>query len=150
MNRFGKGAAIAYGFFPGWLYWNTHNREDSARLPHLWGKVQRDLLVAPARLANTPKPVELNQEVVEACRIDSPSGIAIVLLNWTYTPIPALKVTVQGVRGFPNTRSAQGASLKLSHLDDTVTVELPLEYVDVLLIEWHSRSPESASSSSRD
>jgi subtilisin family serine protease len=47
-----------------------------------WGKLQRDLIVAPAKIACTPKRITLTQkdgkpqEVVEACVLESDKGIA--------------------------------------------------------------------------
>src|SRR5262249_34462905 len=104
-NRFGKGWAIAYGFFPGMQYGCSPDRTDPQRLPLRWGKEQRDLAVAPAaskQLANTPRSVVLRRggqdaEVVEACRLQSKAGIAVVLLNWTDEPIHDLEVTVTDV-----------------------------------------------------
>jgi hypothetical protein len=71
-------------------------------LPYGWGKLQRDLIVAPAKIACTPKPITLTQqdgkpqEMVEACVLESDKGIAIVLLNWADTPahVPITNLTI--------------------------------------------------------
>jgi hypothetical protein len=114
-------------------------------LSYGWGKVQRDIIVAPARIANTPRPITLGQEMVEACLLESEEGIAIVLLNWSgmlgrinnltmtihnsTTPIPVGSriSSAQGSTVTPNITSSQPPfNISLS----------VLEYVDVIMIEY--------------
>jgi hypothetical protein len=66
LNHFGKGTAIAYGFFPGWQYAQSPSRTNQHLLPQNWGDLQRQIAAAPAELANTPKEVQLSQKMVEA------------------------------------------------------------------------------------
>jgi hypothetical protein len=147
-NQFGKGWAIAYGFFPGVQYGCSPDRTDPQRLPLRWGKEQRDLAVAPAaskQLANTPRSVVLRRggqdaEVVEACRLQSEAGIAVVLLNWTDEPVHDLEVTVTDVgdvrvAAFPIVSSAQGVPVSVVPGKSPITIKMPLKDVDVLLFE---------------
>lgn len=134
-NVHGKGRAISYGFFPGWQYWLTPERVDTKRLPLRWGAAQRRLATAPARIADTPRPVVVSQEGVEACRLQSDGGIAIVLLNWTDEPVASLRVSVPRAGGFRTVTSLQRGAVKSSGEGDTVEATLPLGGVDVLLIE---------------
>jgi len=142
-NQFGMGWAIAYGFFPGVQYGCSPDRTDPQRLPLRWGKKQRDLAIAPAaskQLANTPRPVDLRRsgqdaEVVEACKLQSDEGIAVVLLNWTDEPIHDLEVTVPDVGRFTKVSSAQGVPVSVAHGTSSVTVTMALKDVDVLLFE---------------
>jgi hypothetical protein len=134
-HRHGKGQALAYGFFPGWQYWRTPDRTRQAGLPRGWGRAQRALAAAPARLADTPRPVRLSLEVVEACRLQSDRGIAVVLLNWADEPIDRLTVTVPRAGGFRNITSLERGPVEAAREGDGVRVTLPLDHVDVLLIE---------------
>jgi Beta-galactosidase trimerisation domain len=139
-NSFGKGTAITYGFFPGRQYWVSQYVESPIyNNPHAlpkWGKVERNIAVAPARLAKTPRPVTLSHEVFEACRLESSEGIAIVLLNWTGEPIPALTVTVPEIGTFINTvKLADGTIVNHSISGTTLTAIVSMQYVDVLMIE---------------
>lgn len=83
----------------------------------------------------------LSREVVEACRLQSSAGIAVVLLNWTDEPISDLTVTVPNVAGFHTVTSVRHGSLKAPILFNKVTsandavIHLPLDNVDVLMIE---------------
>jgi Beta-galactosidase trimerisation domain len=139
-HSFGTGNAITYGFFPGLQYWVSQYVESPVyNNPHAlpkWGKAERQIAVAPARLAKTPRPVTLSHEVFEACRLESSKGIAIVLLNWTGEPIPALTVTVPDIGMFTNTvKLADGTVINHSTLGTTLTVIVSMQYVDVLMIE---------------
>lgn len=144
-HSYGAGTAIADGFFPGWQYWVSPSRLSPFQLPRGWGETERHVAVAPARLADTPQPVILSQEVVEANRLESDHGIAIVLLNWTDQPITSLTVTVPNAGLFHTVRSAQGTQVQTRALGpDTVEITLSLTDVDVLLLERADVSPIAA------
>jgi len=140
VNYSGKGTAIAYGFFPGIQYWMSASESlgtytDLPRLPQRWGQVQRQMANAPAVLANTPKPVTVSQEVVEADLLHSDKGIAITVLNWTDQPISNLKVTVPNVGAFTTVCTANGVPVQTQLVGDTMQITLPLDQVDVLLLQ---------------
>jgi hypothetical protein len=138
-NQYGNGRAIAYGFFPGVQYGYSPDSTDPQRLPLDWCKKLRRLAVAPAG-DTTRESVRLNYEVVEACRLQSQAGIAVVLLNWTDEPIPDLEVTITDVgdvraADFPMVSSAQGIPVSVAHGTSSVTATMVLNDVDVLLFE---------------
>lgn len=135
LHRHGRGAAVAYGFFPGWQYWLSPDRSNPTRLPRHWGADRRRLAAAPARLAGTPRAVLLSEEVVEGCRLNSEKGVAVVLLNWTDEPIHNLTVTVPGTGQFGKVTSLKHGSLEPVRDGDGLRVKLPVRDVDVLLIE---------------
>jgi hypothetical protein len=90
----------------------------------------------PALLAQTPKPVEVNHDLVEVCRLESEQGIALVILNWTDEPIQTLNLKVSKVGSFRKVTSAQGSPISSQSVDnDTLSLQMPIEHVDVLLIE---------------
>jgi hypothetical protein len=135
VNRYGKGRAVACGFLPGWQYWLTPDRSDRTRLPRGWGAAQRGLVTAPARLAETPRPVIASREGVEVCRLQCEKGIALVLLNWTDEPLSSLTLTVSEAGKFRKVTSLERGALRAQSSGGTVKVSLPLENVDVLLLE---------------
>jgi hypothetical protein len=139
VNQYGNGKAIAYGFFPGVQYTYSPDSTDPQRLPLNWSQKLRLLAVAPAG-DKTREFVQLNHEVVEACRLQSEAGIAVVLLNWTDEPIPDLEVTVTDIgdvhlAAFPMVSSAQGVPVSVVPGTSSVSVTMPLKDVDVLLFE---------------
>jgi Ca2+-binding RTX toxin-like protein len=141
LNHYGKGTAIAYGFFPGQQFFVSPGLglADPGWLPTEWGQQQRQLAVKPAALANTPRPVVVSQDGVEADLLTSAKGDAIVLLNWTDQPLAQLTVTVPDAAQFTRVRSAQGAALQTQvNADGSLTITLPLANVDVLTLD----SPE--------
>jgi hypothetical protein len=139
LNHYGKGTAIAYGFFPGRQFFVSPGQADPGWLPTAWGQQQQQVAVEPAVLANTPRPVVVSQDGVEADLLTSDKGDAIVLLNWTDQPLSRLTVTVPDAAQFTRVRSAQGAALQTQvNADGSLTITLPLANVDVLTLD----SPE--------
>ena len=134
-NAFGKGRGIAYGFFPGHQYWLSPDRSDRARLPSGWDKTARQIIVAPAQIADTPRSVTLDREEVEAVRLQSDKGIAITLLNWTGEPISQLSVTLPNIGKFRKVSSAAGAKVQSTLVGGALKITLPLMDVDVLMVE---------------
>jgi hypothetical protein len=119
--------------------WDTSLNEPSqgTTLPYGWGKIQRDIIIAPAKIANAPKPITLTQdgkilEMVEACLLESDKGIAIVLLNWSDTPehVPIKNLTitinnslVRGIQGNPEPPVIPvGSKIYSAHAKDGVIV----------------------------
>jgi hypothetical protein len=132
LNNHGSGQVYAFGFYAGWQYWNSPERD--MFMPRHWGLPQRHLLRAIARRANVPRQTVSDVEGVEVCRLESADGVAIVLLNWTEAPVQ-LNLTVKENGGFTQVRSAQGAILTSTTVGTTITVNLNLEHVDVLMFE---------------
>jgi hypothetical protein len=135
VNQYGQGQAIAYGFFPGRQYWQTQDVVDPQRLPLHWSPDKRRLAVAPAALAKTQFPVKVSVDLIEACLLDSAQGIAVVLLNWNDEPFQSVTVTVAGAGHYRNVTSVQSGSRTPTTSGDDLVISVPLEYVDVLLIE---------------
>jgi hypothetical protein len=144
LNSYGQGRAIAYSFFPGWQYWNTPLHPANPpegpiytdRLPRQWGRTERQLAVLPALLANAPKAVVVSHEVVEVCRLESEQGIALVILNWTDEPIQTLSIEVPKAQRYTKVSSAKGNRISSQLIgQDTLRIQLPIEDVDVVLIE---------------
>lgn len=131
----GKGRALCYSFFPGAQYWLTAERGSLKHLPRHWGETQRAVVVEAARLAKTPKPVQVSTPGVEACLLQSDKGIAVVLLNWTDEPIRNLTVTLPNVGEFREVSSVEGGVLKGVITGTSMKVSLPLKHVDVLMVE---------------
>lgn len=138
-RRHGKGAAIAYGFFPGAHYRQSADRAITIRLPKAYGATQREAVVAPARIAGGARPVKLSVPGVEACRLDrKPGGArsAIVLLNWTAVPQSSITLTV------PNTTATSARSVERGPLPAQANpvlrqleVTLPITDVDIVLLD---------------
>lgn len=133
-NTYGQGAAIAYGFYPGLQYWRTPDRS-CHHLPREWGKLERDVAVSPVRQAKTPRPVVASVEGVEVCRLQSDRGIALVLLNWTDEPIPSFTVEISEFGKFNQVTSVRESLVSSTVTGNILSVTLPLNSVDVLLIE---------------
>jgi hypothetical protein len=138
----GNGTAFAYGFFPGFQYLaspdnppNTSVPPDPGLLPGPWGTPQRLLVIGPALVGQTPKPVSLDHDVVEACRLDAPDGVAVVLLNWTGRPISHLTVNIADASHYRRASTARRVKVNSRSRGRDLVVRMPLADVDVLMLE---------------
>lgn len=140
----GAGQALAYGFFPGYEYFKSQYTENPVGSPVAypafefprWGKAQRDYAVAPARLANTPKLVEVSHEGVEVCRLDSAQGTALILLNWTNEAIPSLTLSlrVNDIGAFQTASTLKQPIISQGVLNGDLIIMLPIHKTEIVLL----------------
>ncbi|MGF6641406.1 hypothetical protein [Paraburkholderia sp. MM6662-R1] len=140
VHRYGKGTAIAYGFFPGTEYLLSQERLAPDRLPSHWDADARTRAVTPVTQAPTSvtRLVYADVPLVEALRLDSTAGTGVVLLNWNDwqvgdSPLTvnvfiagAAGKTVTSVEGNPLTTMAVGSDLK---------VNMKMKNVDILTVK---------------
>jgi len=127
---------VQYGCWPGASYWGSPDRGDVTRLPVGWSARWRELATLPTRLARVPIDVQVSEELIEPALLESEKGIAVTLLNWSGSPKTAVDVTVSDVGFTPRqVRTARGAAVEFQHAETTLRARLPLNTVDVLLIE---------------
>ncbi|MAE62624.1 MAG: hypothetical protein CMJ49_14850 [Planctomycetaceae bacterium] len=113
INRYGKGHAIYYGSCPGLTYIKEAGFVPD-RLEEKWPVKVRRLINQWAGLSGAHRLVTLSHPVVEAGVYDAPDGTALVLANFTYESIDALKVRL-AVRGAVKTvRSVEHGELKFT------------------------------------
>lgn len=134
-----KGRIITLGFWPGVTYWLSPDRTDLARLPTGWSESVRSIIGYP--LARSPKARHVRVSVpgVEACLLESPQGMAITLLNWSGQAIENLRVEVPHAGRFRNAQSARLGPVTAINEQETFSCTLPLETVDVILLDPKSR-----------
>jgi hypothetical protein len=135
-NRFGRGLAVSYGFWPGAAYYDSPQRADHSRLPLNWNAALRAAATGAPRVTRVPKPVDVNVPVVEAARLDSSQGSAITLLNWTDQPLDAVTITVRNAGAVRSVGSAETGSLNFTREGESIRVTLPLRDVDVLMLRF--------------
>ena len=136
VRKTGTGQVVQYGCWPGASYWGSPDRGDVTRLPVGWSARWRELATLPTRLAQVPIDVQVSEELIEPALLESEKGIAVTLLNWSGSPKTAVDVTVSDVGFTPRqVRTARGAAVEFQHAETTLRARLPLNTVDVLLIE---------------
>ncbi|MDF2440863.1 MAG: hypothetical protein JWN98_1847, partial [Abditibacteriota bacterium] len=135
-NRFGRGLAVSYGFWPGASYYDSPQRTDPGRLPLNWSAALRAVATAAPRVTKVPKPLDVSVPVVEAARLDSAAGSAITLLNWTDRPLDAVTVTVRNAGAVRSVGSAESGALEFTREGESIRVTLPLRDVDVLMLRF--------------
>ena len=134
-TRYQKGQLLAFGYWPGVTYWLCPDRTDPSRLPADWSAAARLMITYGARRSGTPRHVEVSTPGVEACLLESPAGLAITLLNWTGRPIPQLTVSIPGAAAVSSAASVETGVLTRRVENGRLTLSLPLDSVDVLLLD---------------
>ena len=95
----------------------------------------------PKRWGTDVRPVECSESLVETSVIDTPaqSGkparMAVPLMNFTGQPIQHLVVRVNDLPKATSIRSVERGRLRPTFAGDIMTIELPLDVADMLLID---------------
>jgi hypothetical protein len=90
-NRYGRGRAVWAATCPAVSY-AKGARFVPAELKEKWPAAQRQFINSVAGASGAARLVELSHPVVEAGLFESPAGVALVLANFTYEPIPELRI----------------------------------------------------------
>lgn len=145
----GKGRAVLFGWFPGMAYLKSGlplrpvDRGSSADayahfLPTAMDVSLRQALVDAFLPTDYVRPVVCSADLVESTVIDTSSprkAMAVPLMNYSGKPIASMSVTVAGVPAVKAVRSVAHARVKYGCRDGHLTVELPLDVADMILID---------------
>lgn len=134
-HAYGKGKTVYFGTCPGISY-EKDARYVPEGLKEKWPPLQRSIINGLARRAKIIRPVELSAPVVETGLYDSPAGMALVLANFAYEPIPTLKVLVRNARGVKSVFSVEANKSLPYQLepDGTLRFTVPLKWNDLVLL----------------
>lgn len=130
--KYGKGTIYAMGFLPGLAY--SPFKLVQTTLDEIWPVAPRSIFALPlSGIGSTA--VSLSEPVVEASLLNGPEGAAIVLVNYTYRPISALKVRLKSVPSFTKVVSTEGVPVTVKRLSGGgVELTLPLTWTDIVLL----------------
>ena len=148
-KRHGKGRAVLFGFLPGQAYLKSglpHRPVDRGStndafthfLPTDMEVGLRRGIVDEFLPPDFERQVVCSETLVETTCIDTvkpKKRLAVPLMNYTGKPIAALTVTVRGVRKARAVRSVEHEKLNYSFEGGSMTVTLPLDVADTLLID---------------
>lgn len=112
-NRFGKGMSLYAATCPAISY-GKDAKFVPAELKEKWPGIQRGFINSVASGQKVEKIVDLSHPVVEAGVYDSVAGTALVLANFTYEPMPDLKVKIHLPGKCTGVRSLERGQLKYS------------------------------------
>jgi hypothetical protein len=141
-NVVGQGQTLYVGGCPGVAYIKEANFVPDA-LKERWPAGVRSFLNRWARQSGAAPLVQLSHPVVEAGAYDAPSGIALVLANFTYEPIGDLSIRLAVPRAVQRVRSLEHGPLEFSlgpaagqtKHPHVVSCRLPLGLTDIVLFE---------------
>jgi hypothetical protein len=131
----GRGRIRGMGFMP-MLTYGQQAKFAKKSLSEKWPAGPRDHLKEVVTSAGVRGAVETNVPVVEASLLVAPNASALVLANYTYEPIAKLTVRVRTDRPVRRAISCEtGRPVDLQSDGSGVTVSLPFEWTDVILLE---------------
>lgn len=137
----GRGTVAFCQFFAGVEY--LRHLDSSSGLPRGYRAGLRDFLTAPLQAATCRRPAVVDQPLVEAAVLEADSGWAVVLLNWSGTPVNPLTLTLPGIRQPPQSVvSSQGSRVTFTATDTGLRLQLPLKAVDVLKVYAAQKAPQ--------
>lgn len=145
----GKGKAYLFGFLPGQAYlksglplWpvdrSSHNEGFAHWLPTEMNPALRHALAGVFLPEGYRAPVSCDVPLIEVACIDTfkpARRIAIPVMNYTGKPLASIHLTVDGVKAAKKVRSVEQGELKPTFTDKGMTLELPLNITDMVLID---------------
>src|SRR5262249_43289530 len=150
-QRYGKGKAILYAFFPGCAFVRnaiprrpfergTSDRSFNHFLPKQFNPSPPALIMSQAS-SDSSAPVWSEEEVpgskyppsVDVTIIDSPGGIVVPIANYSGKDFKEVTVTVRTKDEFKKIYAARAGELKAERKGDTLTVKLPLAWADMII-----------------
>ena len=153
-RRHGKGAAYLFGFLPGQAYLKSglpprpvdRGATDAAFshfLPTGMDRRLRSRLTEDFLPGDFQRPVEVDREYVEATCLDTPAQgagprqrLAVPLINFSAERIESVTVRLPGAAAARQVRSLQHGALKKTTDGENLSVSLPLDVADVLLLDF--------------
>jgi hypothetical protein len=143
-NHFGNGRAIYFAATPGITYIKDAKFVPDA-LAENWPANERELITRFVRDSRAAPLVQLSEPVVEAGIFDAPDGSALVLANFTYTPISMLKIEVPSRHVVREVESLSHGKLKFAMTPATgawredgysrvISFEVPLDIDDLIIL----------------
>jgi hypothetical protein len=133
LNRPGAGSVLRFAFMPGLGYAKSADPGPD-RLTVGYKPEQLPVLTAAARLAGTAPTLVTDSLLVEAQLLQGPREDVLVLANWSGGPLPSVPVTIPGRPGYKGARTLSGAKVTLSRDAKGVSLSLPLEATDVVIL----------------
>jgi len=135
LNRYGDGTAIHFALLPG-LSYRRSAKGESGKFPSGFSQAARSWINAPVDLAGVEKPVTVDRPMIEAPLLASEDGVTVTLLNWTNEPQQDVLLKVRTERPVGSVRSVKRGRVRYRRADGFVTVKLPVDTVDVLMLHY--------------
>lgn len=130
---YGRGRVQALGFMP-MLAYGQMAKFKPTTMEEKWPAEPRTLIATPLQLANVTPAALANVPVVETSLLNGPAGAALVLVNYTYTPIKALTVDLKIPDAFKKATSTEGKPVRMTRTKMGTRLELPLDWTDIVVL----------------
>lgn len=144
-HKYGKGRAIYFAATPGISYIKDAKFVADA-LAEKWPATHRQAITHFVSESNSTPLVRLSEPVIEAGIFDAPTGSALMLANFTYSPIASLKVELPTKSAVVAVKSLAKGSIDFESAAATapwreegytqvIRFALPLDVDDMILLE---------------
>lgn len=131
----GEGRAL-YLTFPAGMTYRRRLDEKDFDPSKDYRSAERSLISGFALESGVVRPVELSHGVVEAIATRGEGGRTVVLINYRFEPVDSLGVSIrEGEQPIKTVRSVLHGPLQTERKNGRVSVTLPLDEADVLLID---------------
>lgn len=128
----GKGRVVYYSYFPGLSFARVALNDHLGLRHDAAADALRKLILRPVRMAGVAPPVLVNIPYVETPLLESSTGAAVTLLNWTGQRLPSVRVTVSTPFRVVGAQSVARGRIRLRRKGDVVTFSLPLGAADIV------------------
>jgi len=135
-RRYGEGTSLHFATMPGLAY--SRGATEADGLPTIdYPPRIANLITALPESLGIHKPAKTSLPFVEAAVLQSPTGMAVTLLNWSAEPVEELQVIMSDVPRLKSLRSARLGPLEHVYEGNRLSVTLPMpRVIDVLLVEF--------------
>jgi hypothetical protein len=128
-----RGRVVHFPWLPGLSYGQAIGW-GKRRLPTGFSPALRNWIVAPAIEAGVVRPVEADHAMVETPVLLSQGGAAVTLLNWSSEPLEQMNLRIRVPFKVRAIESVRRGRLTFGETGAGVTVSLPLDAADILLL----------------
>jgi hypothetical protein len=137
LKKSGRGMIIHYAFYPGLSYFYSQMASNKYQkdLPVGFSDIVRQAILFPVTKAGVVPFVSVSQPMIEAVLLMSEKGTAVTVLNWTGEKKEGVKLSIRSAGEISEVESITSGKVNFVRNGDTVTCEIPLEDVDILLLK---------------
>ncbi len=133
LNKVGKGAVLRFAFMPGLGYVKSARIVPTDTITE-YDSSQRAVLLTAVRLAQVQSPLTVSEPMVEAQLLHGPRADVVMLANWGYERLPAVRVVVRSSGAVSRVTSSSGAAVRTSWTGRDLTAVVPIDQVEALIL----------------
>jgi hypothetical protein len=132
--NYGSGKVIGLGFLPMLAYGQGAGFKPDT-LEEKWPDSPRWLVKLALDAGKVIPVAQCDRPVVETSLLTGDKGSALILVNYTYQPVPSLVIDLKLTRPVTRATSTEGVAIQVEKTNGGVRLHLPLHWTDVVLLQ---------------